>query len=252
MKKYSSILIIILVTGFFANAQSKSTKKADRLFAKFEFVEAAKAYQEVISKGNGSEYVYAQLAEAYYNVFNTVDAEKWYAKTLETSEALSLIFKYAQMLKANGKYEDSNQQMSKFATMRPADHRAIAFLENPNYLAKNSRKGKKFNVQELSINSEYSDFGVLLLTVNFILLVQEKKVEKKYGWNEEPFLDIYSSNKNNDGSYSSPAAVESLNTKYHEGVVSFSPDGKTMYFLEKVTLIKYLRETLYQEINSVY
>ena len=84
MKKYSSILIIILVTGFFANAQSKSTKKADRLFAKFEFVEAAKAYEEVISKGNGSEYVYAQLAEAYYNVFNTVDAEKWYAKTLET------------------------------------------------------------------------------------------------------------------------------------------------------------------------
>ena len=103
MKKYSSILIIILVTGFFANAQSKSTKKADRLFAKFEFVEAAKAYEEVISKGNGSEYVYAQLAEAYYNVFNTVDAEKWYAKTLETSESPELIFKYAQMLKANGK-----------------------------------------------------------------------------------------------------------------------------------------------------
>ena len=73
-------------------------------------VEAAKAYEEVISKGNGSEYVYAQLAEAYYNVFNTVDAEKWYAKTLETSEAPELIFKYAQMLKANGKYEDSNQQ----------------------------------------------------------------------------------------------------------------------------------------------
>ena len=104
MKKYSSILIIILVTGFFANAQSKSTKKADRLFAKFEFVEAAKAYEEVISKGNGSEYVYAQLAEAYYNVFNTVDAEKWYAKTLESSEAPELIFKYAQMLKANGKF----------------------------------------------------------------------------------------------------------------------------------------------------
>ena len=47
------------------------------------------------------------------------------------------------MLKANGKYEDSNQQMSKFATMRPADHRAIAFLENPNYLPKILEKGKK-------------------------------------------------------------------------------------------------------------
>ena len=230
MKKYSSILIIILVTGFFANAQSKSTKKADRLFAKFEFVEAAKAYEEVISKGNGSEYVYAQLAEAYYNVFNTVDAEKWYAKTLETSESPELIFKYAQMLKANGKYEDSNQQMSKFATMRPADHRAIAFLENPNYLPKILEKGKKFNVQELSINSEYSDFGGTTLDGQLYIASARKEGGKKYGWNEEPFLDIYSSNKNNDGSYTTPAAVESLNTKYHEGVVSFSPDGKTMYF----------------------
>ena len=133
MKKYSSILIIILVSGFFANAQTSSTKKADKLFAKFEFVKAAEAYQKVISKGDGNEYVYAQLAEAYYNVFNSVKAEKWYAKALETSQNPELIFKYSQMLKANGKYEDSNKQMTKFASMRPADHRAIAFVENPNY-----------------------------------------------------------------------------------------------------------------------
>jgi len=50
MKKYSSILIIILVTGLFANAQSKATKKADKLFSKFEFVDAAKAYEALIAK----------------------------------------------------------------------------------------------------------------------------------------------------------------------------------------------------------
>jgi len=44
MKKYNSIFIIILVTGLFANAQSNATKRADKLFSKFEFVEAAKAY----------------------------------------------------------------------------------------------------------------------------------------------------------------------------------------------------------------
>ena len=42
MKKYTSIFIIILVTGLFANAQSKPTKKADKLFSKLEFVDAAK------------------------------------------------------------------------------------------------------------------------------------------------------------------------------------------------------------------
>lgn len=230
MKKYRSIFIIILVTGLFANAQSKATKKADKLFSKFEFVEAAKAYEELIAKGNADAYVYGQLAEAYYNVFNTVEAEKWYAKTLKTSEAPETIYKYAQMLKANGKYEESNTQMTKFASMRPADHRAIAFVENPNYLPKILEKGKKFNVQDAGINSAYSDFGGTLQGGQLYIATARNEIGKSYGWNEEPFLDIYVASKNNDGSFQTPTAVEAVNTKYHEGVVSFSPDGNTMYF----------------------
>jgi outer membrane protein OmpA-like peptidoglycan-associated protein/tetratricopeptide (TPR) repeat protein len=230
MKKYSSIFIIILITGLFANAQSKATKKADKLFSKFEFVEAAKAYEDLIAKGNTDAYVYGQLAEAYYNVFNSVEAEKWYAKTLKTSEAPEIIYKYAQMLKANGKYEESNTQMAKFASMRPADHRAIAFVENPNYLPKILKKGKKFNVQDAGINSAYSDFGGTLQGGQLYIATARNEIGKSYGWNEEPFLDIYVASKNDDGSFQTPTAVEAVNTKYHEGVVSFSPDGNTMYF----------------------
>ena len=71
MKKYSSILIIILATGLFANAQSSSTKRADKLFSKFKFVDAATSYEKLITKGEGDEYIYSQLAECYYNVFNS-------------------------------------------------------------------------------------------------------------------------------------------------------------------------------------
>ena len=230
MTKYNSLFIIILITGLFANAQSKATKKADKLFSKFEFVEAAKAYEDLIAKGNSDVYVYSQLAEAYYNVFNSVEAEKWYAKTLKTSEAPETIYKYAQMLKANGKYEDSNAQMAKFASMRPADHRAIAFVENPNYLPKILEKGKKFNVQDAGINSAYSDFGGTLQGGQLYIATARNEMGKSYGWNEEPFLDIYVAQKNDDGSFQAPSPVEALNTKYHEGVVSFSPDGNTMYF----------------------
>jgi outer membrane protein OmpA-like peptidoglycan-associated protein/tetratricopeptide (TPR) repeat protein len=230
MKKYSSILIIILAAGLFANAQSSSTKRADKLFSKFKFVDAATSYEKLITKGEGDEYIYSQLAECYYNVFNSKDAEKWYAKALETSEVPETIYKYSQMLKANGKYEASNIQMAKFASMRPADHRSIAFVDNPNYLPKILEKGKKFNVQELEINSEYSDFGGTLKDGKLYISSSRNESGKKYGWNEEPFLDVFSSTKNNDGSFLTPVAVESINTKYHEGIVSFSPDGKTLYF----------------------
>ena len=45
-----------------------------------------------------------------------------------------------------------------------------------------------------------------------------------------PISSSYVASKNNDGSFQTPTAVEAVNTKYHEGVVSFSPDGNTMYF----------------------
>ena len=53
------------------------------------------------------------------------------------------------MLKANGKYKESNVWMSKFSEMKPYDTRAIAFRNTPNYLDKIIKKGKRFNVQNL-------------------------------------------------------------------------------------------------------
>ena len=230
MKNYTSIFIIILFTGLFANAQSKTTKKADKLFSKFEFVRAAEEYEKLLSKGKSSVYVYRQLAEAYYNIYKTVEAEKYYAKALETEESPETVFKYAQMLKANGKYKNSNEQMAKFAAMRPADHRAITFLENPNYLPEILQKGKKYNLQDAGINSGYSDFGGTLNDGKLYFASARNDRGKNYGWNQEPFLDLYAAVQNKDGSFQTPLPLETINTKYHEGLVSFSSDGKTMYF----------------------
>jgi outer membrane protein OmpA-like peptidoglycan-associated protein/tetratricopeptide (TPR) repeat protein len=242
MKKYNSILIIILATGLFANAQSSSTKRADKLFSKFKFVDAATSYEKLITKGEGDEYIYSQLAECYYNVFNSKYAEKWYAKALETASDPEMVYNYSQMLKANGKYEESNAQLDAFASMRPADHRATAFRENPNYLPKILEKGKKFNVQNLGINSEVSDFGGTIKNGKLYITSarNDRDSKKTYGWNEEPFLDIYTSNINDEGEFQTPFIIENnINTKYHEGIVSFSPDGNTMYFS---------RESFYEKI----
>lgn len=212
-------------------AQNKNTTKADKHFARFEYVKAAEAYNKLVEDGQADTYVYRQLAESYYNIFDTEKAEKWYAQALENSDNAETIYKYSQMLKANGKYEASNEQMLKFATMRPADDRAISFNRNPNYLGKILEKGKKFNVQNLDFNSEESDFGGTLNRNVFYITSARNKNRRTYGWNQQPYLDIYSAVKNSDGSYQEPVLMnDKINTKYHEGIVAFSPDGKTMYF----------------------
>ena len=262
MKKIISIFIITLLSSCILTAQSNETKRADKHFNKYEFVEAAVDYLKIVNDEKADTYVYGQLAECYYNVFNTVEAEKWYAKALETSTDPEMVYNYSQMLKANGKYDESNAQLDVFATMRPADHRAIAFRENPNYLPKILEKGKKFNVQNLSINSEVSDFGGTLKNGKLYITSARNNNRKTYGWNEEPFLDIYTANVTADGELQTPSIIEeNINTKYHEGIVSFSPDGNTMYFsresyyekkYERDSLTKYKISVLnlYKSINQ--
>jgi len=231
MKNYRILLLITLMSGFYLTAQNKDTKKADKQFAQYEFVKAIESYNKLVDKGEADAYVYAQLAESYYNIFNTEAAERWYAKALETSDKPEMVYKYSQMLKANGKYEASNVQMEKFASMRPSDHRAAAFRKNPDYLPKLLEQGKKFNVQNADFNSEQSDFGGIMNDGKLYITSGRNDSRKTYGWNDQPFLDIYSITKNTDDTFQEAELVnDKINTKYHEGLVSFSPDGKTMYF----------------------
>ncbi len=219
------------MSGLCLTAQNKDTKKADKEFSRFEYVDAAESYMKLIDNDKGSPYVYAQLAESYYNIFNTVEAERWYAKALESSDNPEMIYKYSEMLKANGKYQESNQQMEKFASMRPSDNRATAYRKNPNYLPKILQQGKKFNVQDAGFNSAQSDFGGTLNDGKLYIVSGRNDNRKTYGWNEEPFLDIYTLTKTSDGTYGEATlANDKINSRYHEGLVAFTPDGSTMYF----------------------
>ncbi|WP_179318633.1 OmpA family protein [Winogradskyella helgolandensis] len=231
MKNYKTLLLITLMSGFCLTAQNKDTKKADKQFAQYEFVKAAESYNKLVDNGKADAYVYGQLAESYYNIFNTEAAERWYAKALETSDNPEMVYKYSQMLKANGKYDESNKQMDKFATLRPSDDRATAYRKNPDYLPKILEQGKKFNVQNADFNSEQSDFGGTMSEGKLYITSGRNDSRKTYGWNDQPFLDIYTITKNTDGTYQEATlANNKINTRYHEGLVSFSPDGKTMYF----------------------
>ena len=212
-------------------AQNKDTKNADKYFSRYEFVEAIEAYNKLIEKGNGDEYVYARLAESNYNIFNTVEAERWYAKALKTSDDSEMIYKYTQMLKANGKYESSTKWMQKFAELNPKDDRAIAFKSNPDYIPGILEGEKEFEIKTLEFNSEQSDFGGNVQNDILYFSSARNKTRRNYGWNEEPYLDIYQVVSTMDGEDQEAELVKGeINTKHHEGTVTFSPDGNTMYF----------------------
>ena len=212
------------------SAQNAATKKADKLFNRYEYVAAAEEYLKLVDNGKSDAYVYKQLADTYFNMFNTTEAARWYAKAVETDQDAETYYRYAQMLKASGKYEESNKQMQKFATMAPNDQRAKTFKENPNYVPKLLDKQKAYDVKSLDISSDKSDFGAVLYDNQMYFTSARNGSRKDYGWNEEPYLDIYKADYNIDGTITNAATVSELNSKYHDGPLTISTDGNTVYF----------------------
>lgn len=89
-------------------------------------------------------------------------------------------------------------------------------------------RGWKLNMGHL-INSEYSDYGPALSPQNDILLFTSKRnvIKKPMGdmQNEDIFWSDYKY-----GSWGEATEFSELNTRYNEGSVCLSNDGKTLYF----------------------
>ena len=213
------------------SAQNKDTKVADKLFDRYEYVDAANEYLKLTQNGKGDTYVFKQLADSYYSIFNTKEAVKWYAKAVAQKQDAETYYKYAQMLKSEGNYAESDKQMKQFASMVPNDQRAKAFTSNPNYLPTLKGQTKLFDVSKSDISSDKTDFGAVLTNDNSVYFSSARNTSRRNSnWNEEPYLDLYKATYNSNGTISEAVAVDNLNTKWHDGPASVSADGKTMYY----------------------
>ena len=233
MKKIITLFSLALV--FTANyAQNKSTEKADKLFDSYQYVTAIDEYLKLAESKNANTYIFARLADSYYNIFNTEAASKWYSKAVESKSSLDseIYYRYAQTLKSFGKYKEANIQMDTFSKLAPNDSRAKEYKLNPNYIPSLTNKTKLFDISETSLNNKgQSDFGAFLTNDNTFYFSSTRNTSKKTDkWVNQPYLDIYKSIRDVNGSFSEPVAVSELNTAYHDGPVTISADGNTMFF----------------------
>jgi len=230
MRNLYVTLSFVMVSGILS-AQNQYTKTADKLFDRYEYVDAAKEYLKLAEGSKADNYVYKQLAESYYNVFNTKEAVKWYAKVVEQKQDAETYYKYAQMLKAEGNFKEADKQMQQFAQLAPNDQRAKTFVSNPNYLPELKGQAKLYDIAKSDISSDKTDFGAVLTNDNNVYFASARNTSKRNSnFNDEPYLDIYKATYNANGTISEAVAVDNLNTKWHDGPVSITNDGNTMYY----------------------
>ncbi len=221
-------------TAFISTPQER-LKHADELFKRYEFVEAVEHYKKLVRGEKTDSYVALQLAESYYHLFNTVESAKWYAKAVELNpnQDAEVFYKYAQMLKASGRYDSSNKIMKKFADLKPEDSRAIDFMQDPDYIPALRSQEALFTFEDSRMNnSQFSDFGGVLTTDNILYFASARdESKKKYGWNDQPFLNVYAATYVADEEkFKDIKPVDELNTKHHDGPTTITADGQTMFF----------------------
>jgi uncharacterized repeat protein (TIGR01451 family) len=93
----------------------------------------------------------------------------------------------------------------------------------------------EYTVKNVITNTKYSDFGTSFFGKDKVIFASPKDntvlTKKTWSGNNQPFLDLYIGTINEKGEIiGKKRVVGDVNGKFHEGVVSFTKDLKTVYF----------------------
>ncbi|EDP95700.1 OmpA family protein [Kordia algicida OT-1] len=230
---YTVVSLFVLVSY----AQERKLDKADKKYDSYAFINAIEIYEEVAEEGYKSKELFEKLGNAYYYNADLINASKWYGELFKLEEEIApeYYFRYAQALKAEKRYEESDKMMQEFNKLTGSDIRGTKFMNTRNYLDEIEEQSGRFRITNLGVNSKYSDFAPSFYLENNLVFSSARDTgvatRAKHKWNSRPFLDLYGAEVADNGSLSNVDKFSSkLNTKYHESTTVFTKDGNTMYF----------------------
>lgn len=232
MKKALYTLLLVVVT-FAAYAQGGKLKKADNYFNLLSYSYAAPLYEDLIGSEFDNTQLRSRLARSYYQMGDMAKSRDMYASVVDrTDVSKEDYFFYAQTLKQTGNHPASDQWLKKFNQTAVTDTRASLYAANPDYLTEIRNQEPRFTVGELAINTPAADFGGYPAadnsTIYFVSARKERVfVKNEWAWTSKRFLDLYKSTLSDSNTLENPEMLKrKINTKYHEGPLCYSPDGK--------------------------
>lgn len=227
-------LVLFTLTFSVGFAQSGKLKKADNYYEKVAYAYAIPLYTELLESEVDSPEMRSKLANSYYQIGETEKAEEIYAMYIDkVNSNPEDLYNYAQALKENGKYGESDTWMSAFNAKTNDDLRAKEFAANTSYLTDLNNQAPYFSITHLAVNTKYSDFGGYPSKDDEVYFVSNRKkrvsIKRFHAFNDKKFLDLYVGNSVNN-TIENPEFQAKKNKKYHEGPLCFNADLTRVYF----------------------
>ncbi len=246
MKTIITLLVVLFVSAVFSQSQ---IEKADKLFDRMWYKEASVMYEKELSKLDRKTEEFDEkdaleikllkrAGDSYFFNTDMENAYRWYDKLISNFPEVDAeyVFRYAHTLQGLGKYREAKRWLKEFSKRtKDADNRSPLLNQEVLTVEDILNIEPRFTLKNTAINTKYSDFGPMYYKDKLVFssAVDSSNFHTRvYHWNEQPFLNMYLGVLNTLESDVKKLNEfsETLNTKYHEATLAFSPDETKIYF----------------------
>jgi len=231
------LTLILLAICTLAMAQKRSrldVQRADKLFDEFQFSEAALLYEKLVNRDSTFNYAKLKLAESYRKMNQPEEASTWYAQIVNDSisQPIHKLY-YAKALMSTGRADEARNWLETYKNQTDDDRRAdnlIAGIDNYEAFFKDS---ERYKLDSVDFNSEGADFSPAYFRKGLVFSSNRSKfslLKRKHGWDNTNFLQLYYTDHESDSIDKTVPFSSRLNTRFHEGPLTFYDNYEKVIF----------------------
>ncbi|MFM2225360.1 MAG: hypothetical protein RJA07_1562 [Bacteroidota bacterium] len=219
--------IILISVAQFAQAQSYSLRKANKLYNQYNYSQAIVYYKKAVQTDSNNLFIKQRLAASYNKVADAENACYWYKQFINMPSALpNERLSYAEALQEMGNIDEAAKWYQNYFALNPTDKRGMAGIKACNQIKEWYADSAKYAVKPVLFNTSYSDMCPAYFE-NGIVFSSDRPSgafsEFEHGWAGRPFYNLYFENSNRANTYVTPTLWKGkANTKFHDATISFN------------------------------
>lgn len=241
MKKINPTIVFLLFLGLLLGAtirlpaQKNQEKKAFEAFSNFEYSKAIELYRALeMSKPGNADYI-GHLARAYYQLRNYQKALDYYSQLIQKADYSDEdLYRFVQLLRISGNDTDAKIWLERYLIRVPGDMTARRQLDNLKLLPELRSERKTIDIVNLPVNTRFPDICPVFFSDRIVYASAKDSfslVRNNFAWNNQPFLDLFEIEAGPQPDLNTDKRLSgAVNSRVHEGPVTFTGDFSTMYF----------------------